>query len=87
METNISFRRFRILDRFTLTGRGKAYVISDIGDGTVIHLNDVFYDSNDNRFSVKGLDIPRGYLGTRLILIMAPLDGTDVQGDYLILKK
>lgn len=80
---------FRILERFTISGRGTVYVLEKCFCKN-IRLNDILYDLHGNRFRVKGVEmLPRISADVNLEdmslgIMLEPLDGVEVEGNMLV---
>lgn len=80
---------FRIIDRFTITGRGSVYTLKDAW-GDNFHVGEMFYDLHGHRFCVKGIEMAsRPLTGLRLEdlplgIIMELIDGIDAEGNFLV---
>ena len=47
---------FIIIDSFNLTGRGRIYIIL-IPQDVIIYVGDTLFDSHNNRFIIRGIDM------------------------------
>ena len=79
----------RILDRFTITGRGTIYSVEKNKDA-IIHMGDVFEDLHGNRFRAIGIEmfrrIPdgRSFDDMPIGLMFELIDGVEVLGNILV---
>ena len=80
---------FRIIDRFTITGRGCVYSLED-GWGGSICVGDILYDLHGHRFGVKGIEmLSRPFYdetseARQLPILVELMDGVDAEGNFLI---
>ena len=80
---------FRILERFTISGRGTVYVLEKCFCKN-IRLNDILYDLHGNRFRVKGVEMLHRISADvnledmSLGIMLEPLDGVEVEGNMLV---
>lgn len=80
---------FRILERFKITGRGYVYKIQNYAHSN-IHVGDILYDLQSNRFMVTGIEMFRritdkpGIEELPLGLMLEFLDGVAAEGNILV---
>ena len=80
---------FRILDRFKITGRGTVYGVKNHAH-SIVRIGDVFYDLQNNRFKVTGIELLSRFTertdfeNMPLWLLCELLDGVEAEGNMLV---
>ena len=80
---------FRILDRFKITGRGTVYGVKNHAH-SIVRIGDVFYDLQNNRFKVTGIELLSRFTertdfeNMPLCLLCELLDGVEAEGNMLV---
>lgn len=80
---------FRILDRFNIAEKGDLYILQQYLNSD-IHIGDIIFDLQSNRFKVKGIEMVRrkpGVIGNEeesLGLLFELVDGASAEGSILV---
>ena len=80
---------FRILYRFKITGRGTVYGVKNHAH-SIVRIGDIFYDLQNNRFKVTGIELLRRFTertdfeNMPLGLLCELLDGVEAEGNMLV---
>ena len=79
----------RIQDRFKITGRGMLYMVK-IDKHSIIHMGDLFYDLQGNRFKITGIEMIRRIPDGKnredmpIGLLFELIDGVEAEGNILV---
>ena len=80
---------FRIVDRFKITERGTVYMVK-LDKDTVLHVGDILFDLQGNRFSLKGIEMicrvdpSFSFEEEPVGVMLEPLSGCEAKGDLFV---